>query len=199
MASNSWDSRLARACVAPFRETRLHPNHITTLSLALGIAAGAAYAGGGTTPMNFGAALYMVSMLVDHMDGEFARMTGKTSEAGHKYDRQADLIVKLVAWSGMGIGLARNADSFLPVLEGMACGIAFVAIFVFHSMIGRRTGEGEPDQPSAGNFEIEDVLYLIGPITWFGILPAFLIAASIGAPIYAFLVFLRLRRTPEAG
>ena len=196
MDSKPYDSRLAHACVAPFRNTRLHPNHITALSLALGVLAGVAYAGGGTTPMNVGAALYMLSMFVDHMDGEFARMTGKTSEAGHKFDRQADLAVKLAAWSGMGIGLARNADSVLPVLQGVACGVAFVAIFAFHSMIGRRTGEGEPDQPSTGTFEIEDVLYLVGPITWFGILPAFLIVASVGAPFYAFLVFLQLQRTP---
>ena len=51
-----------------------------------------------------------------------------------------------------------------------------------------RGGKSATEQPCFAGFEIEDVLYLIGPITWFGALRPFLIAAGIGAPIFMLLV-----------
>ena len=33
-------------------------------------------------------------------------------------------------------------------------------------------------------FEVEDILYIVGPITWFGLLDYFLVLAGIGAPLF---------------
>jgi archaetidylinositol phosphate synthase len=198
MAGNTFDSRLARACIAPLVQTRVHPNHLTALSLAIGLLGAVSYAGGGPFSMGIGALLYMLSMFADHMDGELARSTGKTSEFGRKFDRAADLIVKSVVFSAMGVGVARTTGASMPILQGIACGAAFVAIFMLHDRIAGVTGQGVPDQPAAGGFEIEDVLYLIGPITWLGFLPGFLLVASIGAPLYAAFVFSKLRRLPRS-
>lgn len=194
MAGSTFDSRLARACIAPLGQTRVHPNHLTALSLAIGLLGAASYAGGSRWAMALGASLYMLSMFADHMDGELARLSGKTSEFGHKFDRASDLIVKSVVFTAMGVGVARMTGETLPILQGIASGAAFVSIFVLHDRISRVTGAGVPDQPAAGGFEIEDILYLIGPVTWLGFLPAFLAAASVGAPLYAAFVFRKLRR-----
>ncbi|MEO2169105.1 MAG: CDP-alcohol phosphatidyltransferase family protein [bacterium] len=193
MAGSSFDSRLARACIAPLAQTRVHPNHLTALSLAIGLLGAASYASGGRTAMALGALLYMLSMFADHMDGELARLTGQTSEFGHKFDRASDLVVKSIVFTAMGVGIARTSGAALPILQGVAAGAAFVSIFVLHDRISSVTGEGVPDQPAAGGFEIEDILYLIGPVTWLGFLPAFLVIASIGAPLYAAFVFSKLR------
>jgi hypothetical protein len=54
-------------------------------------------------------------------------------------------------------------------------------------------------QPAAGGFEIEDILYAIAPVTWLGLLPPFVLAASIGAPAFALWVARDFRaRTAEA-
>jgi hypothetical protein len=41
------------------------------------------------------------------------------------------------------------------------------------------------EQPAVGGFELEDVLDLIAPLTWLGGLEPFIVAAGIGAPLYA--------------
>ena len=51
-----------------------------------------------------------------------------------------------------------------------------------------RGGKSATEQPCFAGFEIEDVLYLIGPITWLGVLRPFLIAAGIGAPLCMIVV-----------
>jgi hypothetical protein len=73
---------------------------------------------------------------------------------------------------------------------GATAGVALVTIFRARSELARRRGAEEGfRQPTWGGFEIEDVLYLIAPITWIGALPAFVAAA---------LLFLGLL-TPFAG
>lgn len=188
-----YDSRLAAALVAPFAETRLHPNHLTTASLFVGIMAALIGAMGGAASLGVAATLYMASMFLDHADGEFARLTGKASEFGHRYDRWVDLVVKSAVFTGMGVGVARMTGEAAPAAMGFICGAAFVAIFVCRGAIGRMMGSGEPSQPTGGGFEVEDVLYLIGPVTWLGWLPGFLTLASVGAPIYAVLTFVQYR------
>lgn len=81
---------------------------------------------------------------------------------------------------------------------GIVCGAAFVAIFVGHDRIAERTQKGIPDQLASGGFEIEDILYLIGPITWLGGLANFLWLACLGAPVYAIFVWGKLWRLSVA-
>lgn len=193
--SKPWDTRIASVLVAPLHRTAVHPNHLTACGLLIGLAGAALFAAGGEGRADLGALLVVVSMIVDHADGELARATGKTSEFGHAFDRVADLAVKLSTFLGMGFGLRGGPlGTWAPVL-GAAAGVALVTIFNARSALARRVGAAEAFvQPRAGGFEIEDVLYLIAPITWCGGLPAFVVAAGIGAPLFAAYTLVRLRR-----
>jgi phosphatidylglycerophosphate synthase len=184
VATKPWDSRLAYWLVSPLRDTRVHPNHLTTLGLAVGVAAASLFATGRSSSMHWGAAMFVVSAIIDHADGELARMTGKTSAFGHAYDRTADLIVKLSMFLGMGIGV-RSQYGPLGVAAGAAGGAALVAIFLMRSALARRQGPSALVQPAAGGFEIEDILYVIAPVTWTGWLGPFVLAVGIGAPLFA--------------
>ncbi|HWP66725.1 MAG TPA: CDP-alcohol phosphatidyltransferase family protein [Candidatus Limnocylindria bacterium] len=187
MAIKPWDSRLAHWLVSPLRHTPVHPNVLTTLGLMSGLAAANLFATGRPASMNWGAAVYVLSAIFDHADGELARMTGKTSPFGHAYDRIADLIVKMSIFTGMGVGVRGTLGDAGPFL-GAAAGFAIIAIFVMRTELARRHGPSALAQPAAGGFEIEDVLYVIAPVTWFGLLPPFVLAASIGAPLFALWV-----------
>jgi archaetidylinositol phosphate synthase len=178
-----WDARLARALVAPLRHTRVHPNHVTTLGLVVGLAAAACYASGRWA--NWGGLLFVAAAVLDHADGELARLTGKTSAFGHTYDRIADLCVKLALFSGMGMGLRHSALGDWASVFGLTAGVALIAIFLLRGEIARRRGVGSLDQPSAAGFEIEDILYGVAPVTWCGWLLPFVVAAGIGAPLFA--------------
>lgn len=188
MTTKPWDSRLAHALVSPLRDTPVRPNHVTTLGLAVGLSAAACYAVGTTTTVAWGAGLFLVAAILDHADGELARMTGRTSAFGHMYDRAADLVVKLSLFAGMGMGLRYGRLGLLGPWMGVAAGVAIIAIFVMRTEMARKQGPAAFRQPSAGGFEIEDVLYVIAPITWLGGLAPFVVAAGIGAPLFALWV-----------
>jgi phosphatidylglycerophosphate synthase len=197
VATKPWDSRLAYWLVRPLRDTTVHPNVLTTLGLASGLAAACLLATGNPVSMDWGAGMFVLSAILDHADGELARMTGKTSAFGHAYDRLADLIVKMSVFTGMGVGVRGTWGEAGPLLGG-AAGLALIAIFVMRTELARRQGPSALDQPTAGGFEIEDILYAIAPVTWFGLLPPFVLAAAIGAPAFAFWVARGLRVPVEA-
>lgn len=180
-----WDSRLAAALVRPLRATPVHPNHLTTLGLAMGLVAAALYARGGSAA-SAGGLLLVLTMIVDHADGELARATGKTSPFGHAYDRLVDLVVKLGVFVGMGVGLRGGKLGGWAVAAGASAGLALLVIFNVRGALARRRSAAEAfHQPSFAGFEIEDILYLIAPLTWLGGLQEFLVAAAIGAPLFA--------------
>jgi hypothetical protein len=66
--------------------------------------------------------------------------------------------------------------------------------FVLRMELERRAGKAATRQPNLLGFEVEDVMYLVGPITWLGLLQPFLILAGIGAPLFALLVLWQRRR-----
>ena len=185
MASKPWDSRLAHQLILPLRDTRVHPNHVTTLALLTGVAAAACYARATPGSANLGAALWIAASILDHADGELARLTGKVSSFGHRYDRAADLIVKLSLFAGMGASLRHGPLRWWGLPLGVLGGCSLVAIFLLRGAMARRRGPVAFEQPRFAGFEIEDILYVIAPLTWLGWLGPFLVAVAIGTPIFA--------------
>jgi phosphatidylglycerophosphate synthase len=188
VASRPWDSRLANRLVRPLSNTPVHPNHVTTLGLAVGLAAAASYARGTPAAANVGALGYVVSAILDHADGELARLTGKTSTFGHSYDRAADLTVKLSLFAGMGLSVRHGQLGWMGPVFGITAGLAVITIFSLRSSMSRWRGRAAFDQPGWGGFEIEDTLYLVAPVTWLGWLEPFVVAAGLGAPVFALWV-----------
>jgi phosphatidylglycerophosphate synthase len=164
---------------------RVHPNHVTAASMLLGLAAAAGYASGSPRAMGWGAILYVLSAILDHVDGEVARLTGTSSAAGQTFDRVADLVVRFTLFTGMGIGLSASPLGLTAVAFGVAAGVAFVAIFGLRGATARLRGWDAVGQPTAAGFDLEDILYVIAPLTWLGWLAPFVVAAGIGAPLFS--------------
>jgi phosphatidylglycerophosphate synthase len=190
-----WDARLARWLVTPLKHTRVTPNHLTTLRLLIGTLCAFAFAGGGYRFANLGAVLLVLSNFVDHTDGELARISGKTSRFGHFYDLACDAFVTVALFVGIGIGVGISHGPFnvsgvpiSPQLLGWLAGIAVASIFFLRMQIEAREGKSGTKQASIGGFETEDVLYLMPLVTLFDGTQGFLIAASIGAPLFAIWV-----------
>jgi phosphatidylglycerophosphate synthase len=187
-----WDQRLARQAVVPLAATRTRPNTVTTLSLLVGLAGALLYAAGGGA-VHLGAALVMLAFWLDHADGELARMTQQTSRFGHYYDLLAGGLVLVGLFVGIGIGLSAGPLGALAKGLGVLAGIAVALIFTLRLELERRQGKAATRQPNLLGFEIEDVMYLIGPITWLDGLQPFLILAAAGAPAYALWVLWECR------
>ncbi len=185
MATKPWDSRLAHALMLPLRDTPVHPNAVTTAALLTGLASAALYAIATRAAIDAGAACWVLASILDHADGELARLTGKVSEFGHRYDRAADLIVKLSLFAGMGAGLRQGPLRQWALPLGLLGGVSLVTIFVVRGEMARRRGAGAYRQPRTAGFELEDILYLIAPLTWLGWLGPFLVLTAIGTPLFA--------------
>jgi archaetidylinositol phosphate synthase len=185
--SPPWDQRLARLLMRPLVATRVTPNQVTTLSLAIGLLAAWLYAAGGAAA-HLGGACFMLAFLLDHADGELARMTGRTSTFGHYYDLAAGGAVLIALFVGIGVGLQGAAPGPWPLGLGIAAGLATAVIFALRLELERRAGKDATRQPNLLGCEIEDVMYLVGPVTWLGLLEPLLVLAGFGAPLFALFV-----------
>jgi len=149
--------------------------------------------------VNAGAAFWVLSSILDHADGEFARLTGKVSVFGHRYDRAADLVVKVALFAGMGASLRHGVLQHWSLPLGVLGGASLVTIFLLRGEMARRRGLAAFKQPIAGGFELEDILYAIAPLTWLGWLGPFLVCTAIGTPLFALWCAWRLRRMASQG
>jgi phosphatidylglycerophosphate synthase len=199
MAGRAWDVVVANRISRSLRDTRVHPNHVTTLSLLVGLGAAALYASGSRAAAAWAAGLFVVSGILDHADGELARQTAKSSSFGRAYDRTADLLVRMTVFGGMGLGLRHGALGGAAPLLGLAAGLAFVVIFVLRSAMARQQGWDTIADVQVGGRDVEDVLYVIAPLTWLGWLTPFLVGAGVGAPLFALWVVRQYWRTSRKG
>ncbi|WP_153099760.1 CDP-alcohol phosphatidyltransferase family protein [Paraburkholderia hayleyella] len=195
----TWDARLARRLVTPLVNTRVSPNHLTTLRLLIGCCGAWCLAQGGFAWSNAGAWLIVLSNFVDHTDGELARISGKSSRIGHFYDLASDALVTVLLFAGMGIGVAATQDMMQgawvsPAALGVLAGLAVALIFFLRMRIEEMSGKAGTQQARVGGFETEDVLYLLPLVTLAQGTTFFLLAASMGAPLFAIWVMFDYRR-----
>ena len=189
-----WDQRFARFLVRPLVRTPVTPNHLTTFRLVTGLGACACLAYGGTPLIHWGAGLFALSNFVDHMDGELARLSGKSSRFGHLYDLSADTTIHILLFVAIGIGLTESWLGDAAWGMGIIAGVSVSFLFALFQYLENRMGQKQAGLPRFAGFETEDVMYLIGPAIWGGGLIPILIAATIGAPLFALWALVRYRR-----
>lgn len=85
----------------------VHPNVMTLLSILVGLCGAAAIADGRYEWGVAGAALFVLSTILDGCDGEIARLTYRQSAAGHYFDLVGDNVVYVaifasIAWAVKG-------------------------------------------------------------------------------------------------
>src|SRR5450755_1723866 len=127
-----WDARLARRLVASLKDSRVTPNHLTTVRLFIGLAAAAAFIPGTYAWSNLAALLFVLSNFADHTGGELARLSGKTSRLGHIYDLASDAAVTILLFDAIGIGVGAKSSVALPFPAfalGALSGTAIALIF----------------------------------------------------------------------
>jgi len=187
-----WDQRLARIIVRPLARTSITPNQVTILTLILALAGAAMFAQGTPSSVNWGASFFILARFMDHFDGELARMTGKTSRLGYYLDYMAGGVSYTALFICIGIGLTNASLAGIslgtwPVVLGSIAGFCAFASMFINLKIDRQMEleEGEAvGYPGFAGFELEDGIYLLGPVTWIGLLPPFFMLAAPSAIIY---------------
>lgn len=187
VAGLPFDQRVARRVARLLARMPVTPNFVTASSVAVGLAAAYLLAQGEAWAY-LGAAAFVVAVWMDHLDGELARQIGRTSNFGHYFDHVAAMVNYVAGFVGAGVGL-RDASlgEWAPWL-GWTAGVAVASIMTTRVILELRDGRASVRQRVIAGFEIEDTLYVLAPMVWFGFLEYFIVAAGVGAPLFLMYV-----------
>ncbi len=194
MSRVAYDQRLANILVAGLARTPVTPNMVTTFGLSAGLLAAYLFSLGDPALRHWAAAAFMYAVFNDHVDGQLARATGRTSRFGHYYDHVAVGTAYIGMFVGAGFGYSNGWLGSWAAALGLAAGISVTIIFATRMAVETRAGADAVKQSNFAGFEIEDTLYIVGPVTWLGLLEPFLIAAGIGTPLFLVWVIVASRR-----
>ena len=113
----------------------IRPLHMTVVTAAAGLAMFVALTAGGLEGLALGGLLFQTASILDGVDGEIARATFRTSDAGAALDTTVDMITNLFFVLGLTIGLGRVYGHGYWLIGGadfllMATGLAIMTVLV---------------------------------------------------------------------
>lgn len=200
MSHNTWIHKIARVTIVrPLAKTSVTPNQVTTVRLVAGVGASMAVAHGSVEWANFGAVLFILSMLLDRADGDLARMTGRTSPGGHTYDLFADAFCNALIFVGLGIGLRAGEFGLWAIPMGMLAGAAVATILMLVIRIESLQGARAAEIGGIFGFDPDDAMLAIPLAILLGWSEGLLIAAVIGAPAFALFFLFLFRKLLKSG
>ena len=196
MIQATWTHLVARALVRPLIGTGVTPNHLTTLRLLSGVAACGFVALGTRTGDWWGGALWIVSAFLDRADGELARIGNMMSPGGHRYDYLVDNGVTALFFAAAGFGLRGSFLGGWAIPLGLVAAGGLLLSNRWSELLEVRTGRMQRAYSGRWGFDLDDLLYLLGPLAWLGWLAPVLIGAAVGTSGFALATLIRLRRLP---
>lgn len=126
---------VSHKCVPLAMRSGLTPNQVTLASIILYFIGIALFGVGGQLFQILGITAAHVGLILDCVDGELARSTGKTSQKGGYLDAVGGYFVSGLLFASIGLGLTRKPDLAHALLNN----IMFVSRWVYLS-IGLSTG-----------------------------------------------------------
>jgi phosphatidylglycerophosphate synthase len=162
----------------------LSPNLISLVNLALGLLAVSFVAKATVGSTLLGVVIYYVSAVLDHADGEVARLTYAESRLGEWLDVTVDNVVHALIAVAMGMAAEHVAGT------GRALGVAMAIGFALSALLAKISGNGD-GVPRAltrlGNrngFYVLLLLFLALLALAPAALPALLLVSAVGAHTY---------------
>jgi phosphatidylglycerophosphate synthase len=181
--------------------TPVTPNQVSVLSLLIGCAAIWCFWNATATSAAWGLALYAVACIVDHTDGELARLTFQESRFGAELDWIIDNIIHV----GIVLGMAVSAGGPVAIGVGIAAvaGVAlsawFARILPDEFEVGEAVGGALKDMGNRDLF----YLLLLGFVLFRWTAPRLLlplaIVVALGSHAYWIGCLNRIRRSRAAG
>ena len=191
MKTPPWDQRIARVLVKPLVKLPGTPNQMTMFTLAVALAGAGLLATGDAVNADWGAGLFVLARFLDHFDGELARQKDMTSRLGYYLDYVSGALSYAALFLCMGVGLRAGPLGSWALTLGLAgTAAALISLFGNIAIDNKNAAGATPEDekpvgyPAIWGFELEDGIYLLGPITWFGWLQPFFVAAGVGAVVY---------------
>jgi phosphatidylglycerophosphate synthase len=197
--SRHVERKISLAVSRRLASTRVTPNAMTLVSVAVGLAGAALFLSPRTWAPLAGALLVLTHSILDGCDGELARLKFQESRFGGVLDFWGDNVVHCALFSSIAIAWARAAGQGWPLLLGAAAALGTIASA---ALVYRRTMAHVAEGPlftSVSRSETafarladalarRDFLYLVVLLAAFHEERWFLVAAAAGSPVYFFLL-----------
>jgi archaetidylinositol phosphate synthase len=178
--------------------TPITPNHLTGLRLMTGLAASFCLASGDPYWINSGCGLFVLSMFLDRADGELARLSGKTSIFGHRFDLWTDALCDSTILLGLGIGLRSGPFGEWALAMGIIAGMSSGIIFYKVLALDKRLGPGSVMFEAFAGFDPDDAIIIVPLSAALGFGHWILAAATLATPLAAVLVLRHLESIAKA-
>jgi phosphatidylglycerophosphate synthase len=204
--------RISLAVTRRLAGTRVTPNAMTLVCLALGLAAAWSFASPAGPRQLLGGLLFLLHSILDGCDGELARLKFRESRAGGVLDFFGDNLVHVAVFSALALAWSRAAGEAWPLILGAFAvgGTILCAGFIYVYSMRPREGGGpvlttlSPSRRSRLTQVLDalarrDFIYLVMVLALFGKAYWILAPTAVGTPAFfiALLVMaLGARRTP---
>jgi len=137
----------------------------------------------------------VLSLILDRADGILARLTGKTSKFGHIYDLIADSASNALVFVGIGFGLRLGSLGGWAIPLGVIAGAAVLLVLLTVVRIEDQKGQGAAEIGNSFGFDPDDAVLFVPAAVLLGWNEGLILAASIGASLFAVIFILFHRRT----
>jgi len=194
--SRHFDRRISLAVSRRLAGTRITPNQMTLVAVAIGLAAAPFFLSPRPPIQTVGGALFLLHSILDGCDGELARLKFQESRFGGALDFWGDNLVHVAVFAAMAVGLARSTGQHWPLWCGASAvlGTAASAFFVYlRTMRGKKDGplftsvarQGEtPLSRIVDALSRRDFIYLVLIMSAFGKADWFVVSAALATPVF---------------
>jgi phosphatidylglycerophosphate synthase len=180
------DRRLSWRLSLRLARTRITPNQVTLINTALGFGCATLLASTSYWLRLCGTLLFLLSITLDGVDGELARLRMLESRFGERLDVLTDNLVHVAIFVGMAIGCYRvsNSDAYFYVLAVLLAGFGACAVSV------NRALSVAPDEAHRWLGQVEratgrDFAYILVVLAIFNRLYYFIWGAAFGTLVFA--------------
>ncbi len=139
LVSRHLNRRLSGLVTRALVLTPIGPNHVTLLTLALGLGAAVVLSLGTESGFVAGTLLYQLSSALDGCDGEIARLKFLSSRFGEWADSAADHVSNLAFATGVSLGLQRRSGGD-PLWLALGGFIVLAYLLIASSAFARMRG-----------------------------------------------------------